>query len=79
MEPFSPKLHLNFRFFAAAVKHPFSLGGHGMADLENQGGFADARFPAPENDGSFHNTTAQRTVHFLHVKKDALIPIEMNG
>ena len=67
MKPFRPKLHLDFRLLAAAVKHALPLGSHGMADLENEGGFTDARLAAPKNDGSFHNAATQRTVHFIHM------------
>ena len=61
-----PEAYLANRFFARNIKHPETAFGSVGCDLEQKGGFSDARFARQQNYGSRDKPTAEHAVEFAN-------------
>jgi hypothetical protein len=65
-----PQLHLLPRFFGADVEGAVLLG-QAVGDLEQQGGFANARIAANQHQGTGDNAAAQNPIEFQIARGEA--------
>ena len=73
VETFGSVSDLRQRLFTAGVEHGFAFAGHGACELEEQGGFAYARFSAHENGGPGNEAPTENAVERLKARAEGAV------